>query len=96
MEIEVETLENGNVQFTVHNESHTLLNPIVDILLKRPDVSFASYRHVHPLKDISVLLLRLNSKARKGTTELDVLMEAVGSLKNELKETRQQIDTTFE
>jgi DNA-directed RNA polymerase subunit L len=69
------------------------LNPIVDILLKRDDVVFASYKHVHPLKNISVLLLRL--KNNKTRTELDVLMDTIDSLKNELVETRQQIEHVF-
>lgn len=91
MNLESKRLENGIVEYTITNESHSLLNPLVEALQQDDEVLFASYEEVHPLKNLATLKVLC-----KNRNENQKIIEMLENLQDNLQEIRQQVDTEFE
>ncbi|MEM0295391.1 MAG: RpoL/Rpb11 RNA polymerase subunit family protein [Candidatus Korarchaeum sp.] len=76
LDIEVINVSSKEVRVVVRGETYTLLDPLVDELNSLEEVEFAGYDVPHPLKEESVLFLRV----RDGLNPRDVLRECVRRL----------------
>lgn len=76
MDIEVINVSSNEIRVIVRGETYTLLDPLVDELNSLEEVEFAGYDVPHPLKEESVLFL----KVRDGLNPRGVLKESVRRL----------------
>lgn len=76
MELEVMSVSGNEIRILVRGETHTLLNPLVEELNSLEEVEFAGYDVPHPLKEESVLFLRV----REGLNPREVLRKGIESL----------------
>ena len=56
--LQYKRLENGTVEYTIKNETHTLLRPLTEALRKHVDITYVAYLEVHPLKKVMKLLVK--------------------------------------
>jgi len=68
------------LELEVIDENETILNPIVQVLLKNEDVEYATYMAEHPESNKRTLYI----KVKKGNPE-DILKKAVKQLEDEIK-----------
>lgn len=86
MNIECKRLENGIMEYLIHNETHTLLRPVTEELRNHPEITFVSYVDVHPLKKQMKLLVKsLNNN------ETEIIMSVLSNLRNTLDEYENEI-----
>lgn len=76
MEVEVVKVSGNEIRLIVRGETYTLLDPLVDELNSLEEVEFAGYDVPHPLKEESVLFLRV----REGMDPREVLRDSVRRL----------------
>ncbi len=76
VDIEVIKVSNNEIRVIVRGETYTLLDPLVDELNSLEEVEFAGYDVPHPLKEESVLFLRV----KEGLNPRDVLKESLRRL----------------
>ncbi|MCS7102927.1 MAG: hypothetical protein NZ992_03490 [Candidatus Korarchaeum sp.] len=76
MDLEVINVSSKEIRVVVRGETYTLLDPLVDELNSMEEVEFAGYDVLHPLKEESVLFLRV----RDGLNPKDVLKDSVRRL----------------
>jgi DNA-directed RNA polymerase subunit L len=81
MRITVVKSEENYLEVIVHDETHTLFSPLLDYLLRHPDVEYAMYNVDHPLTRNTRLKLRT-----RGRRPMDVMGEAVSRLIKDLDE----------
>jgi len=68
------------LELEITDENETILNPIVQVLLKNEDVDYATYMADHPESNKRTLYIRV----KKGNPE-DILKKAVKQLEDEVK-----------
>jgi len=68
------------LELEITDENETILNPIVQVLLKNEDVDYATYMADHPESNKRKLYIRV----KKGSPE-DILKKAVKQLEDEVK-----------
>lgn len=83
-------LENDIVEYTLENESHTLMRPLSEALRKHPQVTYVSYMEVHPLKKTMKLLL----KSENGN-ENEIVLQIIRELREVLSEYRESIKNSL-
>jgi DNA-directed RNA polymerase subunit L len=76
MEIEVVNVSRNEIRVLIRGETHTLLSPLVEELNSLDEVEFAGYDVPHPLKEESILFLRV----REGLNPREVLKGAIREL----------------
>ncbi|ACB06884.1 hypothetical protein D9Q81_03895 [Candidatus Korarchaeum cryptofilum] len=76
MEIEVVDVSRNEIRVLIRGETHTLLSPLVEELNSLDEVEFAGYDVPHPLKEESVLFLRV----KEGMNPREVLKGAIRRL----------------
>lgn len=76
MELEIMNISSNEIRVVLRGETHTLLNPLVEELNSLEEVEFAGYDVPHPLKEESVLFLRV----RDGLNPREVLRMGIESL----------------
>ncbi|RDD53913.1 MAG: DNA-directed RNA polymerase subunit L [Candidatus Korarchaeota archaeon NZ13-K] len=76
LEVEVVKVSGNEIRLIVRGETYTLLDPLVDELNSLEEVEFAGYDVPHPLKEESVLFLRV----REGMDPREVLRDSVRRL----------------
>ncbi|MCC6029112.1 MAG: DNA-directed RNA polymerase subunit L [Candidatus Korarchaeum sp.] len=76
MEIEVVNVSRNEIRVLIRGETHTLLSPLVEELNSLDGVEFAGYDVPHPLKEESILFLRV----REGLNPREVLKGAIREL----------------
>ena len=86
MNIEPKRLDNGIMEYLIHNETHTLLRPITEELRNHPDVTFVSYVDVHPLKKQMKLLI----KSIKNN-ETEIIIDVLANMRKTLDEYENEI-----
>ncbi len=76
MEIEIVNISSNEIRVLIKGETHTLLSPLVEELNSLEEVEFAGYDVPHPLKEESLLFLRV----KEGMNPREVLKEAIKGL----------------
>lgn len=79
--INVVKAENNYLEAVVQGETYTLFAPLIEYLLKRPDVEYAMYDVDHPLTQN----VRFRIKT-KGRPPLDVIKETVNEILRDIEE----------
>ena len=91
LKVDNRRLENGIMEFIIHNETHTLLRPLTEELRKHPDITFVSYVEIHPLKKQMKLLVK-----SKDNNEIDIILKTIMDISSVLKIYSQQINESFD
>jgi len=68
------------LELEITDENETILNPIIEVLLKDKDIEYASYITEHPESKTRRLYIRVK-KGKPG----DILLKAVEQLEDEVK-----------
>ncbi len=79
------------LELEVIDEDETILNPIVETVLKHKDVEFASCMSDHPASDRRTLFIRLKSGSK--TKPEKILGDSVKKLEDEIKDFSKNIKT---
>ena len=86
MNIQSKRLDNGIMEYLIHNETHTLLRTVTEELRNHPEVTFVSYVDVHPLKKQMKLMVRsINNN------ETQIVINVLGNLRKILEEYENEI-----
>ncbi len=80
MELKTIKKTTKELELEITDENETILNPIVEVLLKDNDVDYASYITEHPESRTRKLYIRVK-KGKPG----DILLKSVEKLENEVK-----------
>jgi len=86
LQINIIKYEERYLELIVRGETHTLFAPLIDYLLKHPDVEYAMYDVDHPL--LQNVKFKLKTKSRD---PVEVLKEAVAELLKDLDEFRDKL-----
>jgi len=81
IKISVVKVEDNYLEAVVQGEAYTLFAPLVEYLLKRPDVEYAMYDVDHPLTQN----VRFRIKT-KGKSPLDVIKETVSEIMRDIED----------
>lgn len=76
MDIEIVDVSSNEIRVVIRGETYTLIDPLVDELNSSEEVEFAGYDVPHPLKEESVLYLRV----REGLNPREVLKGSIRRL----------------
>jgi len=80
MDLKIVRKTTKELELEITDENETILNPIVQVLLKNEDVDYATYMADHPESNKRKLYIRV----KKGSPE-DILKKAVKQLEDEVK-----------
>ena len=78
--------EGNYLELHVQGETHTLFSPLLDYLLKHPDVEYAMYDVDHPL--LQNVKFRMKTKNRD---PIEVLKEVVQKIVQDIDEFREKL-----
>ena len=81
----------NQLELEVIGEDETLLNPIVQVLMRNKDVAYASIIVDHPTSNKRILYIRMNKGSK--LNPFDALKNAVEEVRGELKELREQFES---
>ena len=81
LKIGVVKSEQNYLEIVVQGETHTLFAPLVEYLLKHPDVEFAMYDVDHPLTNN--VKFRLRTRSRR---PIEVLSEVISKIVSDIDE----------
>lgn len=81
IKINIVKAEENYLEVIVQGETYTLFAPLVEYLLKNPDVEYAMFDVDHPLTQN----VRFKIKT-KGKPPLDVIKETVNAIMNDINE----------
>ncbi|WP_054856609.1 RpoL/Rpb11 RNA polymerase subunit family protein [Vulcanisaeta sp. JCM 16159] len=81
IKINIVRAEDNYLEAVVQGETYTLFAPLIEYLLKRPDVEYAMYDVDHPLTQN----VRFRIKT-KGKPPLDVIKDAVNAILKDIEE----------
>lgn len=90
MEIKTLVKTSKQLEIEIIGENETLLNPLVQVLLKNDEVDFASIIAEHPLAPSRKLYIRLKTGAKK--EPLDLLKKAVTQVSGEVADFRKEFE----
>ncbi|HDM67192.1 MAG TPA: DNA-directed RNA polymerase subunit L [Thermoplasmatales archaeon] len=90
MEVKKIKSSSNQLELEVVGEDETLLNPIVQVLMRYEDVAYASIMVDHPTSNKRRLYIRMNKESTRNP--LDVLKQAVEEVRRELNELREQFE----
>ena len=79
MNVKKKIQDNGIVEFSIMDETHTLLRSLTESLRLNEDIEFVSYVEVHPLKTQFKLLVK-----SKKNNETELLLETIKYLREEI------------
>jgi len=80
MELKTIKKTTKELELEITDENETILNPIIEVLLKDKDIEYASYITEHPESKTRRLYIRVK-KGKPG----DILLKAVEQLEDEVK-----------
>ncbi|MFB6470406.1 MAG: DNA-directed RNA polymerase subunit L [Vulcanisaeta sp. AZ3] len=81
IKINIVKAEENYLEVIVQGETYTLFAPLVEYLLKNPDVEYAMFDVDHPLTQNVRFKIKTKSKP-----PLDVIKEAVSAIMNDINE----------
>lgn len=81
MRITVVRSEENYLEVVIHDETYTLFSPLLEYLLKHPNVEYAMYNVDHPLTRNTRLRLRT-----RGRRPMEVMSEVVSQLIKDIEE----------
>ncbi|WP_054853162.1 DNA-directed RNA polymerase subunit L [Vulcanisaeta distributa] len=82
IKISIVRAEDNYLEAVVQGETYTLFAPLIEYLLKRPDVEYAMYDVDHPLTQN----VRFRIKTKGGKPPLDVIKDAVNAILKDIEE----------
>ncbi len=86
LNITVLKYEGNYLEILVKGETHTLFAPLIDYLLRHPDVEYAMYDVDHPL--LQNVKFRIKTKSRD---PLEVIREVVSEILKDIDEFRDKL-----
>ncbi len=86
LQVSVLKYEKNYLELAVKGETHTLFAPLVEYLLKHPDVEYAMYDVDHPL--LQNVKFRLKTRSRD---PVEVLKEVVSIIVKDIDELRDKL-----
>ncbi|OYT25311.1 MAG: DNA-directed RNA polymerase subunit L [Thermoprotei archaeon ex4572_64] len=89
LRVRVTRLEDNYLEAIVQGETHTLFAPLIDYLLKHPDVEYAMYDVDHPL--LQNVKFRLKTRSRN---PVDILREVINSIISDVEELEKKLTTS--
>ncbi|BDR93260.1 DNA-directed RNA polymerase subunit L [Vulcanisaeta souniana JCM 11219] len=81
IKISIVKAEDSYLEAVIQGETYTLFAPLIEYLLKKPDVEYAMYDVDHPLTQNVRFKIRT-----KGRPPLDVIKEAVNDVLRDIEE----------
>ena len=89
MDVEILSSKENVLEIMVKNESHTLLNLLVDELNKDSNVEYATYVLVHPLENKIKMIVMTNGNV----TPLSAIKRAINSIDKKIDKLRKELQT---
>ncbi len=89
MDIEILSSKDNVLEIIVKNESHTLLNLLVDELNKDSNVKYATYALVHPLENKVKMIVMTDGSV----TPLSAIRRAISSIDKKIDKLRKELQT---
>ena len=86
LQVSIVKYDKNYIELLVKGETHTLFAPLIDYLLKHPDVEYAMYDVDHPL--LQNVKFRLKTKTRD---PIEVLKEAISAIVKDIDEFREKL-----
>ncbi|NPA69757.1 MAG: DNA-directed RNA polymerase subunit L [Crenarchaeota archaeon] len=86
LNIEIVKYDQNYLEILVRGETHTLFAPLLEYLLKHPDVEYAMYDVDHPL--LQNVKFRLKTKSRD---PIEVLKEVVQDILKDVDAIKEQL-----